>query len=56
VDALVEALKELQHEEISHLVVTLTKMTQDGGRNGLPRVVSTSAPGNDGIANISPNL
>jgi|TARA_R110002003_G_scaffold595_7_gene20750 hypothetical protein len=56
VDALVEALKELQDEEISHLVATLTKMTQDGGRNGLPRVVSTSAPGNGGIANVWPDI
>ncbi|KAH7089127.1 hypothetical protein FB567DRAFT_325255 [Paraphoma chrysanthemicola] len=42
-EALVKALNNLRNEEIRGLVATLTKMTQDGGRNGHPRVVSISA-------------
>jgi hypothetical protein len=41
--ALMTALKSLQSPKIQLLVATLTKMTQDGARNGKPRVVSDSA-------------
>ncbi|KAH7068785.1 hypothetical protein BKA63DRAFT_450163 [Paraphoma chrysanthemicola] len=37
-EALVKALNNLRNEEIRGLVATLTEITQDGGRNGLPRV------------------
>jgi hypothetical protein len=40
VTALMTALKSIQSPKIQPLVATLTKMTQDGARNGKPRVVS----------------
>ena len=42
VDALIAALKTLTNPKIRALVDALTKMTQDGARNGKPRVVSNS--------------
>jgi hypothetical protein len=38
VEALVKALKDLPDVEIQGLAANLTRMTQDGGRDGLPRV------------------
>ena len=42
IDALIAALKTLTNLKIRALVDALTKMTQDGDRNGKPRVVSNS--------------
>lgn len=39
-NALIAALNTITHPKIRALVATLTRMTQDGGRNGKPRVVS----------------
>ncbi|KAL6702802.1 hypothetical protein ACN47E_000938 [Coniothyrium glycines] len=38
IDALLQALKDLPNAEIHGLAVNLTKMAQDGGRDGLPSV------------------
>jgi hypothetical protein len=38
IDAVVKALKRLGNEEITGLVESLTRMVQDGGRRGMPRV------------------
>jgi hypothetical protein len=38
IDTVIRALKKLGNEEITRLVESLTRMAEDGGRTGLPRV------------------